>query len=225
MESVMLKCLSSAVRTVAVLTLITGIAYPIAVTALAQTLFAAQAKGSLVRGADGTVVGSRLIGQAFDDPAYFWGRPSATGGGAYNAAASGGRNLGPSNPALVEAVQGRIAALQASDPGNAVPLPVDLITASGSGLDPHISPAAAAWQVGRVARERGIDADTVRALVARYTQGRTLGLFGERRVNVLLLNRALDDKAAVAQAAADALVTPAAELDGLPERWNATDVP
>lgn len=221
----MLRCLLSAVRTVAVLTLITGVGYPIAVTALAQTLFPAQAKGSLVRSADGTVVGARLIGQAFDGPAYFWGRPSATGGGPYDATASGGSNLGPSNPALVEAVQGRIDALQASDPGNAVPIPVDLITASGSGLDPHVSPAAVEWQVGRVARARGIDAATVRALVARYTEARALGLFGERRVNVLLLNLALDDKAAVAQAAADALVTPAADVDGLPGRWNATDVP
>lgn len=221
----MFKSLWTATRTVLVLTLLTGVVYPVAVTALAQTLFAAQAKGSLVRNADGTVVGSRLVGQAFDDPTYFWGRPSATGGGPYNAAASSGSNLGPTNPALVEAVQGRIDALKASDPGNDAPIPVDLVTASGSGLDPHISPASADWQVPRVARERGIDEATVRALVARHTEGRTMGLFGERRVNVLLLNLALDDEAAVAQAAADALVTPAATLGGLPERWNATDVP
>lgn len=221
----MLKSLWTATRLVVVLTLLTGVVYPIAVTALAQTLFAAQAKGSLVRGADGTVVGSRLIGQAFDDPAYFWGRPSATGGGPYNAAASGGSNLGPTNPALIEAIQGRIEALQASDSGNEAPIPVDLVTASGSGLDPHISPAAANWQIRRVARARAIDEATVRALVARYTEARTLGLFGERRVNVLLLNLALDDKTAVAQAAADALVTPSATQSGLPERWNATDVP
>jgi len=221
----MRKSLWTATRLVAFLTLLTGVVYPIAVTAVAQTLFAAQAKGSLERAADGTVVGSRLIGQAFDDPAYFWGRPSATGGGPYNAAASGGSNLGPTNPALSEAVQARIDVLEASDAGNDARIPVDLVTASGSGLDPHISPAAADWQVGRIARERRTDEATVRALVARYTEARTLGLFGERRVNVLLLNLALDDKAAVAQAAADALVTPAAALDGLPERWNATDVP
>ena len=221
----MRKSLWTATRIVLVLTLLTGVVYPIAVTALAQTLFAAQAKGSLVRNADGQIVGSSLVGQAFHDPTYFWGRPSATGGGAYNSAASSGSNLGPSNPALVEAIQVRIDALKTSDPSHTSPIPVDLITASGSGLDPHISPAAADWQVGRVARERGTDEATVRALVARYTEARTLGLFGERRVNVLLLNLALDDKAAVAQAAADALVTPAAALDGLPERWNATDVP
>jgi len=173
------------------LTLITGVAYPLAVTGAARALFPQQAGGSLVV-ADGQVVGSTLIGQPFDDPRYFWGRPSATGPFACNAGASTGSNLGPSNPALLDAVRGRVAALRAADPGQTGPVPVDLVTASGSGLDPEISPAAALYQVGRVARARGLPEGRVRALVELYNTGRTLGLLGEPRVNVLRLNMALD---------------------------------
>lgn len=188
----MFKPLWNAARLVLILTVLTGAVYPAVVTAIAHVVFPARANGSLVRAADGRVVGSRLVGQAFDDPRYFWGRPSATGGHPYNAAASGGSNLGPTNPALIDAVKARVDALKAADPGNAAPLPVDLVTASGSGLDPDISPAAAAWQVGRVARSRGLPASAVSALVARQTEGRFLGIFGEPRVNVLELNVALD---------------------------------
>lgn len=223
----MIRELWVAVRITAALTALTGLAYPLAVTALAQTFFAAQAKGSLIRDPDGRIVGSRLVGQAFDDPRYFWGRGSATAGAPYNAAASSGSNLGPSNPALVDAVALRIDALRMHDLAqyDAVPIPIDLVTASGSGLDPHISSAAAAWQAGRVARARGLDPATVAALVARHTEGPWLGVFGERRVNVLAVNLALDDAAAVARAAADALAPPAPAPAVLPGRWNATDVP
>jgi potassium-transporting ATPase KdpC subunit len=173
------------------LTVLTGVVYPLAVTVVAQTAFAHQANGSLVfRGSD--VAGSALIGQPFDDPKYFWGRLSATAPFAYNAAASSGSNLGPLNPALVDAVTARVDALRAADPDNHTPVPVDLATASGSGLDPHVSPAAAHWQVPRVARARGLDPAAVDALVTRNTEGRQWGFLGEPRVNVLALNLALD---------------------------------
>lgn len=179
------------------LTLLTGIAYPLLVTGIAQVIFPRQANGSLIV-KDGQVVGSSLIGQSFDDPKYFWGRLSATGAFPYNAfnadnlTASSGSNYGPLNPALMEMVQGRIDALKAADPDNAKPIPVDLVTASASGLDPHISPAAAAYQLDRVARARGLDVATVQKLVDQNTQGRDLGLLGEPRVDVLELNLALD---------------------------------
>ncbi|NJA90038.1 potassium-transporting ATPase subunit KdpC [Rhodocyclus tenuis] len=173
------------------LTLVTGAFYPLAVTSVVSQLFPEEASGSLVS-RDGTVIGSRLIGQNFSDPRYFWGRPSATAPQPNNATASGGSNLGPLNPALVDAVQGRVAALKAADPENDRPIPVDLVTASGSGLDPHISPAAADWQVQRVAKARGLTVERVRALVEKNTEGRQWGVFGEPRVNVLALNLTLD---------------------------------
>ena len=174
-----------------VLTVITGLIYPLVVTGVAQVLFPQQANGSLIV-KNGQAVGSQLIGQPFDDPKYFWGRPSATGPFPYNAAASSGSNLGPSNPALTDAVKARMDTLKAADPANAQPIPVDLVTSSASGLDPHISPAAADYQVARVAHTRGLDESAVRQLVAQYTQGRDLGVLGEPRVNVLELNLALD---------------------------------
>jgi K+-transporting ATPase ATPase C chain len=180
-----------AVTMLLILTVLTGLAYPLAVTGLAQLLFPHQANGSLIL-RDGKVIGSKLIGQYFDKPEYFWGRPSATSPFPYNAAASGGSNLGPTNPALIEAVKARVAALRAAGPGNDSPVPVDLVTASGSGLDPHISPAAALYQVKRVARARDVDENRVKGLIDRYTEGRRFGLLGERRVNVLQLNLALD---------------------------------
>jgi K+-transporting ATPase ATPase C chain len=173
------------------LTVITGVVYPLVVTGIAQAVFPFQANGSLIV-RDGTVVGSALIGQPFDDPKYFWGRPSATSPFPNNAAASAGSYLSPTNPTLIAAVQGRVDALRAADPGNSAPVPVDLVTASGSGLDPDISPAAALYQVPRVARERKLAPDAVRAVVERHTRGRFLGLLGEPRVNVLALNLALD---------------------------------
>jgi K+-transporting ATPase ATPase C chain len=174
-----------------VLTVITGLIYPLVVTGIAQVLFPQQANGSLIM-KNGQAVGSQLIGQPFDDPKYFWGRPSATGPFPYNAAASSGSNLGPSNPALTDAVKARMATLKAADPANTQPIPVDLVTTSASGLDPHISPAAAAYQVSRIAHARGLDEAAVRQLVGQYTQGRDLGVLGEPRVNVLELNLALD---------------------------------
>ena len=173
------------------LSLLTGIVYPLAVTGAAQLLFPAQAAGSLLRRGD-QVVGSALIGQSFTAPKYFWGRPSATSGKPYDAANSGGSNLGPTNPALVDAVKGRIAALREADPGNTAPVPIDLVTASASGLDPEISRAAADVQAARVARARGLPEAQVRALVAQQARGAWLGFIGEPRVNVLALNLALD---------------------------------
>ena len=176
-----------------VLTVLTGIVYPAVVTGIAQLLFPRQANGSLIV-KDGKVVGSELIGQPFDGPKYFWSRPSATSPFAYNAAASSGSNLSPTNPALIKSVQDRVDALRAADPDNKAPVPVDLVTASASGLDPHISPAAALYQVNRVARARAMQPDAVRALVDRYTEGRQFGFLGEPRVNVLTLNLALDGR-------------------------------
>jgi K+-transporting ATPase ATPase C chain len=173
------------------LAVVTGLAYPALLTVVAQRLLPEQASGSLVT-RKGAVVGSRLIGQPFSGPRYFWGRPSATAETAYNGVASGGSNLGPTNEALLQAVRERMAALTASDPANAAPIPVDLVTASASGLDPQISPAAARWQVPRVARARGIPEDRLVQLVAEHTEGPTLGILGAARVNVLELNLALD---------------------------------
>ena len=187
----MLKELKPALLMLALLTVLTGGVYPLLVTGIAQGLFPHQANGSLIE-QDGKVVGSELIGQPFSDPKYFWGRPSATGPVAYNASASSGSNLGPLNPALEEAVKVRIDALKASDPANTAPIPVDLVTASGSGLDPHISPAAASWQAPRIARIRGLSEAGVMQFVDAHTEGRQLGLLGEPRVNVLALNAALD---------------------------------
>ena len=187
----MVAQLRSALMMFFILTILTGVAYPLAVTAIAQLLFPHQANGSLIS-KDGKPIGSTLIGQPFDDPKYFWGRPSATAPFPYNAAASSGSNLGPTNPALIETVKMRVAALKAADPGNDTPVPVDLVTASGSGLDPHISSASAEYQVRRVARARGREEAFVRTLVSQHTEGRQLGMLGERRVNVLALNLALD---------------------------------
>ena len=180
--------LRPAITLLALLTIITGVIYPLTVTGLAQVLFPHQANGSLIV-IDGKAYGSELIGQQFDDPKYFWGRPSAAG---YNAAASSGSNYGPMNPDLLKVVQARIDALKAADPGNTLPIPVDLVTASGSGLDPHISVASALYQVHRVASARGLDEAEVASLVEKYTESRQFGIFGEPRVNVLLLNLALD---------------------------------
>lgn len=174
-----------------VLSLITGLAYPLAVVGLAQTLFPHQANGSLVT-RDGKLVGSTLIGQGFSRPGYFWSRPSATMPQPYDGANSGGSNLAPTAPALLEAVKARIAALQAVDPDNKALVPVDLVTASASGLDPHISRAAADYQAARVARVRDLPVEQVRALIAQHTEGRVLGFLGESRVNVLTLNLALE---------------------------------
>jgi K+-transporting ATPase ATPase C chain len=174
-----------------VMTVITGLVYPLVATGVAQVLFPHQANGSLIE-RDGKPIGSELIGQYFDDPKYFWGRPSATAPQPYNGTGSNGSQLGPTNPALRDAVQQRIDALRKADPGNTTPVPADLVTASGSGLDPEISPAAAQYQVARVAKARNLNVQQVQALIAQYTQGRQLGILGEPRVNVLQLNLALD---------------------------------
>jgi K+-transporting ATPase ATPase C chain len=174
-----------------VLTLITGVIYPLLVTGIAQGVFGQRAGGSLIQ-QDGKTVGSSLIGQPFSDPKYFWSRPSATGPMPYNAGASSGSNQGPLNPALADAVRSRVEALRAADPDNKRPVPVDLVTASASGLDPHISPAAADYQIARVAKARGVPEAKLQALVAQHTEGRQLGFLGEPVVNVLRLNLAVD---------------------------------
>jgi potassium-transporting ATPase KdpC subunit len=175
----------------AAMTVVTGIVYPLVVTAGAKIAFADKAAGSLIE-KDGKIIGSKLIGQNFTSPEYFWGRPSATGPYPYNAAASSGSNQGPLNPALVDAVKGRIDTLHAMDPDNKLPIPVDLVTASASGLDPHISVAAANYQAARIAKIRNVDINLVQAAIANHTEGGMMGLLGEPRVNVLKLNLALD---------------------------------
>jgi potassium-transporting ATPase KdpC subunit len=172
------------------LTVVTGIAYPLLVTLFAQIAMPHQANGSLIQ-RDGKTIGSELIGQTFDDPKYFWSRPSATGP-SYNGAASTGSNFGPTNPAQIDAVKGRVEAIRKAHPDQSGPVPVDLVTASGSGLDPHVSPAAAEYQVARIARARGRTEDAIRQLLKTHTDDRTFGLLGEPRVNVLMLNLALD---------------------------------
>jgi len=194
----MLAQLRAAVVMLLALTVVTGVAYPLLVTGIAQAAFPRQANGSLIV-KDGKTLGSSLIGQSFDDPKYFWGRLSATPDAnskplPYNGASSYASNLGPTNPALLDEVNGRMDALHAADPDNQAAIPVDLVTSSGSGLDPEISPAAAAYQVKRVARARGLDEARVKALVAEHTQDRQLGFLGEPRVNVLELNLALDGR-------------------------------
>lgn len=184
--------LKPAVSMLVIWTVITGIAYPALVTGIAQTVFPVQANGSLIFKGD-QPLGSALIGQSFSDPKYFWGRPSATAPVPYNAGASSGSNLGPINPSLVDAVAARVKVLRSADPGNQSPVPVDLITASGSGLDPHISPAAAEYQANRVAKARGLRPETVRELIAGHTEPRQFIILGEPRVNVLYLNLALDE--------------------------------
>jgi len=187
----MVKQLRPAIMSLILLTVLTGLIYPVVVTGIAQVLFPSQANGSLIM-KDGKAVGSALIGQPFDDPKYFWSRPSATSPFPDNSGASTGSNLGPTNPALKKAIQDRIDALRAADPDNKAPIPVDLVTASASGLDPHISPAAALYQVHRVATARKMDEAKLRELVDQHTQGRQFGLLGEPGVNVLKLNLALD---------------------------------
>jgi K+-transporting ATPase ATPase C chain len=184
-----------AVTLFALLTAFTGVLYPLAVTGVAKLAFPDQASGSILM-KDGQAIGSSLIGQNFSDPKYFWGRPSATSPMAYNGANSGGSNLGPTNPALIDAIKGRIAALKAADPSNDAPIPVDLVTASASGLDPEISVAAIDYQVARVAKARGVSNDVIASLVSRHRIERLFGLLGEPRVNVLRLNLDLDRAAA-----------------------------
>ena len=187
----MFKQLRIAVVSTLVMTVGIGLVYPYAITGLAQAMFPRQANGSLIY-RNGKAVGSRLIGQPFDDPKYFWGRLSATSPVPYNAASSSGSNLGPTNPALMKAIQDRIDALHKVDPDNGEPIPVDLATASGSGLDPHITPAAAQYQLKRVAKVRGLAESVVAALIEKHTEGRFLGLLGEPAVNVLELNLDLE---------------------------------
>ena len=187
----MTKTLTQSVLMLLALTLLTGFVYPFVVTGVAQLCCRSQAEGSLIVRA-GHLQGSALLGQPFTDPRYFWGRPSATTPQPYNGASSSGSNLGPTNPAQIDAVKAQLAALQGADPGNTHPVPVDLVTASASGLDPDISPAAADYQVARVARARGLDPDKIRALLAAHVQPRQWGILGEPRVNVLQLNLDLD---------------------------------
>ena len=187
----MIQTSIQSLRALIVLSVITGIAYPLLVTGISQVLFKDQANGSLIVEKD-KVLGSRLIGQPFSDPKYFWSRPSATSPQPYNGASSSGSNQGPTNPALKEAIEGRVKALRDAGGDASKPIPVDLLTASGSGLDPHISPAAAEYQIPRVAKSRNIGEDKLQALVQQHTQGRQLGILGEPRVNVLELNLALD---------------------------------
>ena len=187
----MLKQFRIAFQSTVIVTLIFGLFYPLAFTGLAQVLFPKQANGSLIY-KDGKPIGSHLIGQPFDDPKYFWSRLSATSPVPYNAASSSGSNLGPTNPALLKAIQDRVDALHKADPDNKEPIPVDLATASGSGLDPHISPAAAQYQVKRIAKLRNIPESTVQDMIQRHTEGRWLGLIGEPAVNVLELNLELE---------------------------------
>ena len=186
-----MRQLRPAVMSLVLLTLLTGVIYPVLVTGVAQVLFPAQARGSLIVRGD-RAVGSNLIGQPFDDPRYFWGRLSATAPAPYNGGASSGSNLGPLSDALLDAVRARVDALKAADPGNTLPIPVDLVTASGSGLDPHISPEAARYQLARVARARGLPEAAVADLIARHTHGRQLGFLGDPVVEVLPLNLDLD---------------------------------
>ena len=188
----MLRTLRPALSLMLAMTLLLGVVYPLALTGIAQLAFRDQANGSLIE-KDGRLIGSRLIGQAFSEPKYFWGRPSATSPQPYNAVASGGSNLGPLNPALTDAVKARVQALRAADPGNAAPVPAELVEASASGLDPDISPAAAAWQAGRVARARGLALAEVQSLIASRTVDAPLGFIGQARINVLELNLALDE--------------------------------
>ncbi len=183
-----------ALRMLVIMTALTGVIYPLVVTGISKVAFPRASTGSLIV-SDGKTLGSDLIGQPFDDPKYFWSRPSATSPQPYNGMASSGSNQGPRNPALADAVKDRIKALRDADPGNTAAVPVDLITASGSGLDPHISVAAAEYQLSRVAKARGLTAEQVRALVNANTETRTLGVLGEARVNVLKLNIALDHTA------------------------------
>jgi K+-transporting ATPase ATPase C chain len=187
----MFKIARTAALQLIVFTVLTGVLYPVFVTVISQILFSHAANGSILE-VNGKKLGSELIGQPFDDPKYFWSRPSATGSVAYNGLASGGSNLAPTNPALVDAVRARVAKLKAADQGNNAPVPIDLVTASGSGLDPHISPAAAEYQAARVARIRGLSDDHIREAIQRHTQAPTLGILGQPRVNVLQLNLDLD---------------------------------
>jgi len=188
----LLTQLRPAIVSFILLTALTGILYPLVVTGIAQTVFKPQAEGSLIVLPNGKIAGSSLIGQNFDDPKYFWGRISATSP-AYNASSSSGSNLGPLNPALIDEVKGRISALKTADPNNNDPIPVDLVTSSGSGLDPHISQAAANYQLERVARARGLSTEAVQQIINQNTQGRFLGFLGEPVINVLQVNLALDE--------------------------------
>lgn len=190
----MTETLRPTIASLALFTVLCGVAYPIFSTAMLQSLFTSQAQGSLLIGKDGKPLGSELIGQNFSDPKYFWGRLSATSPYAYNASASSGSNFGSNNPALADAVKDRVDALKVADPNNTKPIPVDLATASGSGVDPHISPAAAAYQLARVAKARGVSIAAVQQLMEKYTQARQFGILGEPTVNVLELNLALDGK-------------------------------